>query len=192
MWSWTLEQRAERYAWAICGGNWLDRTRSPLLRGDGLLTPSERTASGHRRYGPDAVARLYRLTRLRRLGLSLDQIRRFLDDPEWDLARALRDHVDTVDGQIAALTALRDGVGAALAQLARSNDQIPDLLEVLATMDTLDSPLRRRIAILVYRDLQAAYDYDRYLRPHPRRGHARPRRNTRPCSVVRRRRRDLA
>jgi DNA-binding transcriptional MerR regulator/uncharacterized glyoxalase superfamily protein PhnB len=125
----------------------------------GLLTASERTPSGHRRYGPDAVARLYRLIRMRRLGLSLDQIRRVLDDPEWSLADALRDHLTAVDTQIVTLTALRDGVGTTLAQLARSHDPTPDLLEVLATMDALDSPLRRRIAILVYRNLQVAHDY---------------------------------
>lgn len=125
----------------------------------GLLAPSERTGAGHRLYGPDAVARLYRLTRLRRLGLSLNQIRRALDDPSWSLTDALRDHAAAVDAQIAGLASLRNAVSTAVAELDGSRDPTTDLLEVLATMDTLDSPLRQRISILVYRDVQAAHDY---------------------------------
>ena len=48
----------------------------------GLLAPPRRTAAGHRLYGPDAVHRLYLVSRLRRLGLSLEQIGRALDDPQ--------------------------------------------------------------------------------------------------------------
>jgi MerR family transcriptional regulator, thiopeptide resistance regulator len=125
----------------------------------GLLSPSARTAAGHRLYGPGTVERLYRITRLRRLGLSLDQIGRALDDPEWSLAGALRHHVSTVDSQIAALTALRSGVSTVLADVDSAADPTGDLLELITAMSTLDSPLRRRISILVYRDLPAAHAY---------------------------------
>ena len=125
----------------------------------GLLNPSARTAAGHRLYGTEAVERLYRVTRLRRLGLSLDQIGRALDDPDWSLAGALRHHVATVDAQIAGLTLLRAGVASALADIDVDNNPTDDLLEVITTMTTLDSPLRRRISILVYRDLAAAHLY---------------------------------
>jgi MerR family transcriptional regulator, thiopeptide resistance regulator len=125
----------------------------------GLLSPSARTAAGHRLYGPEAVARLYRVIRLRRLGLSLDQIGRALDDPQWSLASALRHHVTAVDSQIAALTALRSGVSTVLADVDGDSDPTDDLLEVITTMATLDSPVRRRISILVYRDLSAVHAY---------------------------------
>ena len=125
----------------------------------GLLNPSARTAAGHRLYGTEAVERLYRVTRLRRLGLSLDQIGRALDDPDWSLAGALRHHVATVDAQLAGLTLLRAGVASALADIDVDNNPTDDLLEVITTMTTLDSPLRRRISILVYRDLAAAHLY---------------------------------
>ncbi|HEV8163281.1 MAG TPA: MerR family transcriptional regulator, partial [Actinomycetota bacterium] len=51
----------------------------------GLLVASERSAAGHRRYGEADVARLYRICLLRRLGLSLEDIARALDDPQWSL-----------------------------------------------------------------------------------------------------------
>jgi DNA-binding transcriptional MerR regulator len=35
-------------------------------------------------YGTDAVDRLYIVSRLRRIGMSLEQIRRALDDSDWD------------------------------------------------------------------------------------------------------------
>ncbi len=37
----------------------------------GLLPPSARTVSGHRRYGDEEMQRLYRIVALRGLGLSL-------------------------------------------------------------------------------------------------------------------------
>jgi MerR family transcriptional regulator, thiopeptide resistance regulator len=125
----------------------------------GLLNPAARTAAGHRLYDAGSVERLYRITRLRRLGLSLDQIASALDDPDWGLAGALRHHVSTVDTQIAALTALRTGVTAVLADIDAVSDPTADLLELITAMWTVDSPLRRRISILVYCDLPAAHAY---------------------------------
>lgn len=123
----------------------------------GLIGPAERTASGHRVYGPDAVQRLYRVNRLRRLGLSLEQIRRALDDPGRSLAAALREHLAGVDRQIHSLTTLRNAAGIVLADLADATDPTHDLIEVLTAMELADSPLRRRISILVYRDLPAVH-----------------------------------
>lgn len=45
----------------------------------GLVRPAERTESGHRVYGPAEVERLQKVTSLRGLGLSLDEIRAILD-----------------------------------------------------------------------------------------------------------------
>ncbi len=125
----------------------------------GLLRPSTRSDAGHRLYGADAIERVYRVNRLRRLGLSLDQIARVLDDPDWTPANALRHHAGALDQQIARLTTLRVGVTAALADLNTGGDPTPDLMEVLRVMDTLDTPVRRRISILVYRDLAAAHTH---------------------------------
>ncbi len=58
----------------------------------GLLPPSQRTPTGHRRYGQDDVARLLVVRRARRQGLSLTQIRNLLRDEASD---------DEADRQIA-------------------------------------------------------------------------------------------
>jgi DNA-binding transcriptional MerR regulator len=125
----------------------------------GLLAPSTRSAAGHRLYGPDAVQRLYVVNRLQRLGLSLGQIARALDDPDWSMASALQHHLAAAERQIEALTTLRTAVTAALADLATATDPTTDLIGVLTAMDLVDTPLRRRISILVYRDLGAAHQY---------------------------------
>lgn len=56
----------------------------------GLVSASERTASGHRRYTDDDVRRLYRVRALTQLGLSLDEVAAVLARGAGDLT-ALRD-----------------------------------------------------------------------------------------------------
>ncbi len=125
----------------------------------GILVPAARTAAGHRLYGPDSVQRLYLIGRLRRLGLSLEQVGQALDDPEWSLANALHHHLSAAERQIQMWTTLRTAVCAALADLADANDPTDDLMKVLTAMELLDSPIRRRISILVYRDLPATHAF---------------------------------
>lgn len=55
----------------------------------GLLTPSRRSAADHRLYDGGDVARLYRISLLRRLGFPLEQIAAVLEDPQWQLADAV-------------------------------------------------------------------------------------------------------
>ncbi|WP_300609977.1 MerR family transcriptional regulator [Trebonia sp.] len=72
----------------------------------GLLSPSARTAAGHRLYTPADVARLYRITLLRSLGFPLEQIASALDDPEWQLAAAMRPHLEHTRERAAAAARL--------------------------------------------------------------------------------------
>jgi DNA-binding transcriptional MerR regulator len=55
----------------------------------GLLTPSARTAAGYRLYSDDDLLRLQQILIGRELGLSLEAIRRSLDDPAFDRRTAL-------------------------------------------------------------------------------------------------------
>src|SRR5690606_5766515 len=55
----------------------------------GLLVPSQRSSAGYRLYEEQDLLRLQQILIGRTLGLSLEQIRRSLDDPEFDLRRAL-------------------------------------------------------------------------------------------------------
>jgi MerR family transcriptional regulator, thiopeptide resistance regulator len=55
----------------------------------GLLTPSTRSAPGYRLYDDDDLVRLQQILIGRELGLSLEDIRRSLDDPDFDRREAL-------------------------------------------------------------------------------------------------------
>jgi MerR family transcriptional regulator, thiopeptide resistance regulator len=55
----------------------------------GLLMPTGRTGSGYRLYDEAAFLRLQQILIGRELGLSLEEIRRSLDDPNFDLRSAL-------------------------------------------------------------------------------------------------------
>lgn len=61
-------------------------SRSTLLHYDkiGLLSPSYRTSAGYRLYESHDIERLDTICRLRRTGLSLEAIRRLLDESESD------------------------------------------------------------------------------------------------------------
>jgi DNA-binding transcriptional MerR regulator len=56
----------------------------------GLLSPSERTAAGYRRYTPADLDRLHRVLVYRELGFPLEEVATLLDDPSADPAAHLR------------------------------------------------------------------------------------------------------
>lgn len=126
----------------------------------GLLTPSERTSTGHRRYTPIDVQRLYRITLLRQLGLSLAEIGKALDDPEWSLEFAMRRHLADVERKVALTRQLRARLAGMVSALASHNAPPTDqLLETLEEMTMLDTGVQKRISLLVYEDIEAAHDY---------------------------------
>ncbi|MCB0962423.1 MAG: MerR family transcriptional regulator [Acidimicrobiales bacterium] len=126
----------------------------------GLLVASGRSEAGHRRYDVADVDRLYRICLLRDLGLGLPEVARALDDPSWAIGAALDAHLDELDRRLAATAGLRRRV-AALARSA-ADAQHPtttDLTTLVEEMTMLDTALERRIAILVYADIEAAHAY---------------------------------
>ena len=129
----------------------------------GLLTPVARTESGHRLYGPADVERLYEISRLRQLGLPLDGIRASLATAGTDLRTLMTEHLRGVDTRLAAETRLRGRLLQLIGTLESSEgtigDTTGDLLNVLEDMTMLETTLNRRIAILVYEDMEAAFDY---------------------------------
>ncbi|WP_448702507.1 MerR family transcriptional regulator [Mucilaginibacter sp. AW1-3] len=58
----------------------------------GLLTPSRRTQARYRRYGEAELLRLQQVLFYRELDFALKDIRRILDDPDFDLITALDGH----------------------------------------------------------------------------------------------------
>lgn len=126
----------------------------------GLLTPSRRSAAGHRLYTADNVARLYRINVLRRLGFPLDQIARVLTDPEWQLRGAVERHLELTQrrADIAARLCTRlSGMAAELA--SRDGPPASELFSALEEMTMLDPAVHSTTALLVYNDVAAAHEY---------------------------------
>src|SRR5664280_1916472 len=68
----------------------------------GLLVPSERTYSEHRLYSSADFRRLLAVQHLKSLGLSLTEVKAALDDPGFDAAEALADHITTLEHRLSA------------------------------------------------------------------------------------------
>jgi MerR family transcriptional regulator, thiopeptide resistance regulator len=94
----------------------------------GLVVPSGRTASGHRRYVDADLRRLYVVTALRQLGLSLEQVCRVLaaDVPLRDV---IDEQLEQVTRQIKTAQRLRDQLLAA--REAGGADSGPGLMAVI-------------------------------------------------------------
>ncbi len=58
-----------------------------------LLPPSGRTDSGHRLYSVGDVLHLQQIRSLRALGFGLEQIREFLEKPDFSVREAIELHV---------------------------------------------------------------------------------------------------
>jgi DNA-binding transcriptional MerR regulator/uncharacterized glyoxalase superfamily protein PhnB len=127
----------------------------------GLLTPSARSPAGHRLYDPADVARLYRISLLRRLGFPLDQIAAVLEHPEWQLGPAIDRHLTDTERRAALVTSLAGRLAAMAAALARQDSPSPEqLFSTLEEMTMLDSnAIRGTTGLLVYDDVAAAHEY---------------------------------
>ena len=76
----------------------------------GLLSPSERTPAGYRRYTPSDLDRLHQVLVYRELGFPLEEIATLLDDPSADPEahlrrqhRLLRDRLERTSAMVAAV-----------------------------------------------------------------------------------------
>ncbi|MFF8494960.1 MerR family transcriptional regulator [Streptomyces albidoflavus] len=80
----------------------------------GLLSPSGRSAAGHRRYGDGDLDRLQRILFHRALGFALDEIAALLDDPDADPRAHLRRQHALLTERIETLRRMADAVAAAM------------------------------------------------------------------------------
>lgn len=118
------------------------------------LVRADRSTSGHRRYGPDQVTRLYRALALRRTGLSLSQIAALLDEQDPDPAVTLRAHVEDLGEDLRRRGELRDRLVAVLASL---EDGSP----TESTGDTGDR--RDREAQVLMKVIESMTMYEQYV-----------------------------
>lgn len=100
-----------------------------------LLVPSHRTASNHRLYTVDDVARLQRIQSLRSLGFPLAEIARLLDDAKGSPLRTLEDHLARVREQIDLQRRIADRLeGLARVMQRAENVDMERLLETIEVM----------------------------------------------------------
>ena len=82
----------------------------------GLLAPPRRSPGGHREYTDDEVALLRVVKAAQRLGFTLDEIAELIDTgrrrrhPPSDLQARARAKIAEIDGRIADLQQIRDGL----------------------------------------------------------------------------------
>ncbi|WP_280507019.1 MerR family transcriptional regulator [Nocardia flavorosea] len=111
----------------------------------GLARPSLRTAAGYRLYTAGDLERLHRIVVYRELGLGLDRIRGILDDPDADVAEALRGQRAQIAERIDRLQQL----GAGLDRMIEAHERGPLLTvdqqaEVFGPRWNPDWPARAR------------------------------------------------
>lgn len=121
---------------------------------EGLLSPTARTASGHRLYGAADVARLQQIRSLRELGFSLDEVREFLRRPDASPLRVVRMHLERLRERLEVQRRLCERLEALAEALDRAEEvsagDLFDTLEMMTmyeryyTPEQLDELKRRR------------------------------------------------
>lgn len=110
----------------------------------GLLTPSHRTAAGHRLYVEDDVARLQQVASLRNLGFPLEEIRDVLNDKRMSPLQVVQLHADRLRQQVRSqqrlverLDALAEGLRTAETVSA---DQLIQTIEEITMFEKYYTP----------------------------------------------------
>ncbi|MFG3119616.1 MerR family transcriptional regulator [Streptomyces sp. NPDC048197] len=119
----------------------------------GLVRPTGRTGSGYREYSNEDIRRIFHIESLRSLGLSLRDVRRALDDPDFAPAELVDDLIRQTRDRIAAETEL-------LTRLRRIDAAEPagweDVLQIVALLQALGSKSateRQRAALSAVEEL---------------------------------------
>ena len=103
----------------------------------GLVVPSGRTSGDHRLYSPADTHRLLLVQHLKSLGLTLSEVKAALDDPTFDAAQSLADHIAVVEERLAAEHELLDRLHL-LQHAAETGWE--ELLTVVALSERLENP----------------------------------------------------
>src|SRR5690606_3201898 len=101
----------------------------------GLLVPSRRSARGYRQYTDDDLLRLQQIVIGRALGMSLEHVRRMLDDPEFELEQALRQQRVLLVERFEQTQRRISSIDAALAALDQKRGNVMDAKQMLGGFD---------------------------------------------------------
>lgn len=105
----------------------------------GLLTPTDRTGKGYRLYADSDLLRLQQILIGRELGLSLEQIRRSLDEPNFDRRRALLAQRAELEKRAQQTEAMLRAVDAALSLIdAEASPQTGEHMDLKQIFDGFD------------------------------------------------------
>src|SRR4051794_40576664 len=99
----------------------------------GLLSPSDRSAAGHRRYCGADVQRLYRILALRELGMPLTKVAQALDGQA--LEPAVSEHLAHVDRRLALNRQLKQRL-MVLLKAARTSKE-PSIDQLIVVMEAM-------------------------------------------------------
>ena len=105
----------------------------------GLLIPTHRTASGHRLYGEAEVAELYKILALKKLGMSLEEIRAWLNSGSFGVLDALRMQRTRVNTQIRTLQTVDRRLELIEKRMSEAEHiSVDDVLEALEAMSMFE------------------------------------------------------
>jgi DNA-binding transcriptional MerR regulator len=101
----------------------------------GLLSPRRRSSKGYRLYGTDDLLRLQQIMIRRELGMSLEQIRRALDDPSFDLRAALLEQRAELEARRQRSDDMLRNIDVALAALDQPQETTMNMRELFDGFD---------------------------------------------------------
>ena len=113
----------------------------------GLLVPSDRMESGYRLYGPEEIEQLHRILSLKQLGLSLDEIRTSLDDPDFSPGELIRKQLLQLKKEIKLKEQLHDQLEMLGEYIQRSEkisfDELIKTIRIMKTHEKYFTPGQR-------------------------------------------------
>ncbi|MGW0686180.1 MerR family transcriptional regulator [Streptomyces sp. NPDC002754] len=113
----------------------------------GLVRPSERTGSGYREYSGDDIRRIFHIESLRSLGLSLREIGRALDEPDFTPAALVGDIIRQTRERIAAETELLTRLNRIDAAEPGDWDEVLQVVALLQALSSKNVDARQRAAL---------------------------------------------
>ena len=94
----------------------------------GLLKPARNNQNGYRCYDSGSALQLQQILFYKELGISLQQIKRILDHPNFNLVEALQSHRQALESQIAKSRMLMDTIDATIQQLQKGSEMQDEVL----------------------------------------------------------------
>src|SRR5262245_15813735 len=110
----------------------------------GLLSPSQRSRSGHRMYGERDVLRLQKIVSLRQLGLTLEEVAQWLTRPRLSALQVLELHItrlrEQIDAQQSLCQRLEGVIGLLRARESVSMDEFLNTIEAIQMYEKYYTP----------------------------------------------------